>query len=833
MQSFRNGLRQPSADSTDDNRSRYAPSSVYSANGPPIDDSPAIGQGPNFMSGGLRGPFEEQQTPRPPPVQVSLCMLCPPSTSYAKTEQQTRNISRNSTLLNINDPVAMHLLAETAISDSSQFEVLSFEEVEHLKKERLYLKGKVDTTRRKLALESKVRDAAQSLNRLYSTRESPNDSGSPKKSRRSLIGSKRSGGSTESGEALHRADDEYAASMKKVEELSRELFQLEKRLEHTERRILMHTAGILQMTHRGLKKNIRRNELPRSPESMSSHNGRGSVDFDERSLYQVPDYVTEFGQGPHGMSKGQAGKLDPRAADSVANRLQQLNQRVHMMITQVSLQEHFDPPPQTTDDHLVGRVDDQIQAFLGYMSQGLDAMEAAQARSNGAMQQSIYDTEEQLEDVNIRLHDMLQRTNSVGHSPVLQQDEPRGKDLQSQLAFSSSVLDRINRRVDTLVEQKDILTRQIQQQRELNSKSDAERDAKIHELTAEVEESKQLQAIDEQEAQHLRDQIDMLMEQLDLAKQQSVLLEQQRGATQGKAIELERNARKEMEANFLTELQAKQDNHSQLETEMQQLQAELGSKRTEVAGLAASHAQARSEHEQGTAGLRRQVDELSSSKAAADSELSKLRQEMAELESEVVRAQTELTMAKAELDGAYGTRAQRAADVSMNPTVQKEFDDLTARKSELESQLVGLKKDHDAKDVDSVQLQNKVAALQRELRETIEEYEVMTKQSIDDEKERERLEENVDAIQRRCEDLENQLNEERVKSLGSRVSSPTETTSTMVLRNEFRKMMRDTRAENLKVLKVSHIVLFFILAILTCARPNKKNAVASKASSKA
>ena len=51
----------------------------------------------------------------------------------------------------------------------------------------------------------------------------------------------------------------------------------------------MHTAGILQMTHRGLKKNIRRNELPRSPESMSSQpNGRGSVDFDERSLYQVP-----------------------------------------------------------------------------------------------------------------------------------------------------------------------------------------------------------------------------------------------------------------------------------------------------------------------------------------------------------------------------------------------------------------------------------------------------------------------------------------------------------------------------------------------------------------
>jgi chromosome segregation ATPase len=280
-------------------------------------------------------------------------------------------------------------------------------------------------------------------------------------------------------------------------------------------------------------------------------------------------------------------------------------------------------------------------------------------------------------------------------------------------------------------------------------------------------------------------------------------LEQQRGTGESKAVELERNARKEVEGRFLAELQAKQDDHSRLQIEMQRLQSELASQATEAASLSVSHAQSRAAHEENTADLRKQIDGLSTAKSAAETELSTLRQEMSELESEVVRAQTELTMAKAELDGAYGTRAQRAADVSMNPAVQKEFDGLAARNGELESQMNLLRKEHEAKDVDSVQLQNKVAALQRELRETIEEYEVMTKQSIDDEKERERLEENVDAIQRRCEDLENQLNEERVKSLGSRVSSPTETTSTMVLRNEFRKMMRDTRAENLKVLKVS------------------------------
>ncbi|KIW25881.1 uncharacterized protein PV07_09017 [Cladophialophora immunda] len=781
MQAIKYGLRESSVDSVNDGRSRYVPSSVYSGAGP-VDDSPALAQGHSFMSGALRGPFEEQE--KPP----------------ARFTQPSQNAPRNSTLLNINDPVAMHLLTETAISDSREFEVLSFEEVEQLKKERSFLRGKIETTRRKLALESKLRDAAQSLNRLYSTRESPDAASSPKKSRRSLLGSRHGGGN----EVVHRADDEYAASMKKVEEFSRELFHLEKRLQDIDRRILQHTAGILQMTHRGLKKNIRRNELPRSPESMSSQlNGRGSAldardDFDERSLYQVPDYVTDFGQIPHGINKGKAGS---RPVDGFATRLHELNQRLHLMITQASLQEHFDPPPQPSDEHMAGGVDAQIQAYLGYMSQGLDAMEAAQARSNEAVQQSIFDTEEQLEDVNLRLHDMLARTNSVGHSPVLPQDEPRGKDLQSQLAFSSSVIERLSKRVETLIEQKDILTRQIQQQRELNSKSDAQRDAKIHELVADLEESKRSQTESEQEAQHSRDQINLLMEELDLAKQQSVLLEHERGADESKALELERAARKEVEEKFLAELQAKQEEHSRLQSEIQQTRRDLESKSAEAASLAASQAQAQAAQEEVVNDLRQQMDALGSAKAEAESALSKLRAEMQELESEVVRAQTELTVVKAELDGAYGTRAQRAADVSMNPAIQKEIDELNMRNNELESHVSNLRREHEAKDTSSVELQNKVAALQRELKETIEEYEVMTRQSIEDEKERERLEEKVDALQQQCEALESQLNEEKVKGLGTKVSSPTDTTSTMVLKNEFKKMMRETRAENLKVLK--------------------------------
>ena len=603
---------------------------------------------------------------------------------------------RSSTMLNIHDPVAMHLLMETAISDSKDFEVLSFEEVEQLKKERSFLRNRVDASRRKLALETKLRDAAQSLNRLYSTsgRKTSTElkvDSSPqmqKSKRRSLLNR---GGNQDDTSA--KADDEYTASTRKVEEYKAELAGLENRLTNCNQRIMEHTSGILQMTHRGLKKNIRRNQLPHSPQSMSSQDRGGSRldatdEFDERSFYGIPDYVQDFNHPA--MTNGKQSKADVQSLKTMADSLNGLTSRLHSMIQQIGSQEHFDPPPEPYDSQMAGGVNAQVQAQLGYMSQGLDAVESAQARLAADVQRQLFDSEDQLEDVNVKLHHMLARTNSVSrNSPVMSQDEPRGKDLQSQLAFSGEALERLNARIDSLVGQKDILTRQIQQQRELNSKSDAQRDAHIHELTEQLESTQKLHTVGEGESQHLREQLNLMMEQLDKTKQEGVLLEQ-----------------------------------------------------------------------------------LRTTKSASDAELDKARHDLQHMESEMIRAQTELTMAKAELDGAYGSRAQRAADVSANPAVQAEID-----------------------------------SLKKELKDTIEDYELMTKQSIEAEKERDRFEDKIDALEQKSESLESQLSEERVKWMGVKQGAPTETTSTMVLKTEFKKMMRETRAEQMKAFKVSSYFL--------------------------
>src|SRR5436309_1854399 len=69
---------------------------------------------------------------------------------------------RSSALLNMNDTVAMHLLVETAILDSDEYEILSYEEVDDLKKEHMLLTNRIEAAKRKLALENKVREAALS-----------------------------------------------------------------------------------------------------------------------------------------------------------------------------------------------------------------------------------------------------------------------------------------------------------------------------------------------------------------------------------------------------------------------------------------------------------------------------------------------------------------------------------------------------------------------------------------------------------------------------------------------------------------------------------------------
>ena len=199
----------------------------------------------------------------------------------------------------------------------------------------------------------------------------------------------------------------------------------------------------------------------------------------------------------------------------------------------------------------------------------------------------------------------------------------------------------------------------------------------------------------------------------------------------------------------------------------------------------------------------KRIQSLSNDYGIEQADRLKAQKVLHEVEGQMIVLQTDLTVAKAELDAAYGTRAERAAENAINPAKQQEFDEIVARNGHLTKELESFQASHSG-------LSQHVQTLQRELTETIGEYETMTRSTIEFEREREQLESNVDTLRDRCESLETQLSEEKVRWLGmkspgnngARDSMSPGTTSTQVLKNEFKKMMRDTRAENMRALRV-------------------------------
>ncbi len=287
---------------------------------------------------------------------------------------------RASQYLNTSDPIAMHLLVETALGDSQNFEVLSLEELEELKREDVLLLSRIEATRRKLTLESKIRDAAKSMSRLYNT-SAPS---SPKHGRRSS-------GTSSRRETMDKAEFELEASTRKCEELSRELYHLEQRSRQAQMRLLKHTAGILQMAYRQPRK--RKYDLTFSP------NGRpdSPASLDGFHAYfdaEIPDNIDGFldemkSDRPRQRPSLQAMKNTAKQKDlllSVGRRLEELNGRVRELITAANPEKlvTYEPVPPMSPSG--GDSDVAIGQQLDYLNNSLAALrEESQARGGNGM----------------------------------------------------------------------------------------------------------------------------------------------------------------------------------------------------------------------------------------------------------------------------------------------------------------------------------------------------------------------------------------------------------------------------------------------------------------
>lgn len=415
--------------------------------------------------------------------------------------------------------------------------------------------------------------------------------------------------------------------------------------------------------------------------------------------------------------------------------------------------------------------------------------------------------------------------------------------------------------------------RQIKQQRELNSKSDAQKEADFQRLNDQVLSARsekksmedeleraigQLQQFDGQKIENdnkalretqernagLEAQLINVQEraaafetELNRAKERAVAYDNQLKDVQEQAVAFQRQLHdvqkrneeiekelgdhqqssaahnvssreaQERSAGYEAQIRDAQERAIALETKLREAQDNA-----RVEGVAIQEYQEKIAHT--TAALTAVTADKEAAEARsldATNVLNAKEEEFRKLESEIVRLTTELAFAKAELDGAYGTRAQRAADSAANPAIKKELDELTERNQALESDLEALRKMQDIASQSEAEARQSERNLKAELSGMASEYEALTRDAIQNEKDRDILESQIDKLRDEKDALERDLSDEKVKWLG--VRSPgmpaaagagqldMGATSIRMLREDFRKMMRDRTAEGLKALR--------------------------------
>ncbi|KAJ7591447.1 Up-regulated during septation-domain-containing protein [Mycena floridula] len=152
-----------------------------------------------------------------------------PAPTRLITRKSVVDNKRTSTAVNTRNELLISLLASEAMVDSRDFEILSSEDVEELKKEQQSLSTKFDALNKKLVLETKIRDAAVSLGRV---------------------------GASQKAGSKQPPPDQLEEANRRVEAAQKEVWRVSERLNEVRNRLLEHRAGVLSYSVRTMEKKI-------------------------------------------------------------------------------------------------------------------------------------------------------------------------------------------------------------------------------------------------------------------------------------------------------------------------------------------------------------------------------------------------------------------------------------------------------------------------------------------------------------------------------------------------------------------------------------------------
>lgn len=832
----------------------------------------------------------------------------------------------------VNDSIDKHLLVTTAIVDSSSCQTLSLDDVERLKKELQTLNQRIEQSKKKLALETKVRDAALSLSKLY------NKKGARRKSILS-VSSNDSQGTAISG----RTDEELNSSERKCEELIRELWILTTRADEIQKRLLQHCVAILGQTHSGTSEDVPNGGVKGGLyDEMSRASTLGDLDMSRTAIPKhVEDKLSDLSGRMedllHSISKAQGipvqdlGERGLTIEDHI-NRLESALSFIEDRVTVGSIsqknsadqeksealmktvwdivvmsdQEHrahreaqipeYDDEEEDSEDEAEG--DEDLKPFelpsLISKVERLCAHRSRLANDKARLRKKVvevkrkYDTEmedlrahydQRIDEVSVDLKDMESQLEQV----EFQHEEAtkRAEKAESELKTLQTELERKETEIRVAAagtEQQAALTKELQDlQTSVRSKGEElqEARAKMQSMEEELEKAESLAKAKEDdikqkedEARSLRDQLEAVNQQLSIIKEQleAQAEELEEKAQLEEALDEETGAHQQTKQEFTAKMAEKESELEELNIRLNELQESRNMLQAEHDAAMAEHAEQINELEGQVGGLQRSLSEkdaqfteretaLSAELSEKTAKIEQMDNEMRDLEESVAKFSTECAMLKAELDEAYGSRKQRAAEAAQakaaaealeaaakqDPVLLQQIEELQAQNEKLNAELselrsaregfldeirrlneeiLGLNQQLDrSPPLPSVPVQelknaealeSRCAMLQSELDGMLADFELLTKQSLEHENERRALEGHIDALRDKVESLEATLAEEKIQRMGTNGGELTpgtpgapESRSTTVLKNEFKKMMRDMRADQLKALRVS------------------------------
>lgn len=674
----------------------------------------------------------------------------------------------------VDDSLDKKLLVATIMSNEDDFELISPENLEKLKKEQIMIEARLRGIQQKVVMESKLRGATQSLQRLQDER------------------------------SMNPADAE------RYDRLIVELNQYQTRSSEIQISILQHTVRALKNSQlstteaQGVASNVKLNI---NRENIGYQKGSQNLNFDSRSFYSLPDdldFITNFTSSAVNST---AGHVYREELESAKKRLLGLNKTLQDVLSG-SYQEAGRDGSQSLLEDAIDSSNDHATSTsfqLDLLDRGLREISKVQS---GALNE-LRATQSLIKTRLDRMATQVQNALSI-------QGEEHGflKSMLDKPAIKSTEagLDFLEKSIDKLSEDKRAVAHSL-----LNHRRKSEREEKLEKTEvilaglwdilksnddfSKPSGSSMYKSEDEDfSLQAFSTKVQTLFNRAtQQAEQQSVLrrqIEQQRDLN-AEAEKVKDAKIRELDTK-IADLVASNSRQSALQAEINSFQTTLEALKTEKAEQTKSLSSAEKAREETEALFK-----------AADSKYKAAEAEREHFESQVVRLQTELTIARAELDASGATRSQQAAQAAAENATQQQLRALMSQCDVLRVEAQSAKKERDEAMASAVSLEK----MRVELKETLADLEELTKAGVEAERERESLEHAMDSLRDRCEELETLLAEEKISGLdvrspksGGATTAPNgESTSTVVLKAEFKRLMREARADGFKALKVSFL----------------------------